>query len=267
MDTTSRQGEDPGGPVARKGRWWVRGMILVAVAGAGAALYMLFGESLSLKTLAEHESSLKRYQADSPVLVFAAAFFVYVVVTGLSLPGATVLTLVYGWFFGFVPAVILVSFASTTGATLAFLLSRFLFRDWVRQKFSSRMDAFEKAFQRDGPWYLFTLRLVPAFPFFAINLLMGLTPIRTWTYWWVSQLGMLAGTMVYVFAGASVPHLQKLADSGVQAAFTGQQMLQFTIAFALLGLLPVVVRKIVALRSPASEPGGQALAPVGKDHE
>ena len=116
---------------------------------------------------------------DHPVLVYGAAFVVYVVVTGFSLPGAAVLTLVYGWYFGWLRGLVLVSFASTAGATMAFLLSRFLFRDAIQKRFGDRLQNFNQSLEKEGPFFLFTLRLIPAVPFFIINAVMGLTPIRT----------------------------------------------------------------------------------------
>lgn len=174
--------------------------------------------------------------------MFGAAFLVYVAVTGLSLPGATVLTLVYGWYFGLRDAFVLVSFASTTGATLAFLLCRFLFRETIQSRFGERLASFNDSLEKEGPFFLFTLRLIPAVPFFVINAVMGLTPIKTRTFWWVSQLGMLAGTVVYVYAGSSVPNLQALADKGINAVFTPGQMTQIVGAFVLLGIFPLIVR-------------------------
>jgi len=183
--------------------------LLVLTAGV---LYFQFGDRLSLDYLAEHETTLREYQRSHPLLVYGAAFLIYVAVTGLSLPGATAMTLIMAWYFGFVRAVILVSFASTLGATLAFLLSRFILRDSIQAKFGDRLQTFNAALDREGAFYLFTLRLIPAIPFFVINVVMGLTKIRVWTFWWVSQLGMVAGTMVYVYAGSTIPGLAQLAD-------------------------------------------------------
>jgi uncharacterized membrane protein YdjX (TVP38/TMEM64 family) len=207
-----------------------------------AAAYLHFRDVLTLTRLAEQEERLRDVQARQPVFVYGAAFLLYVIVTGSSLPGATMLTLVYGWYFGIVRGVILVSFASTAGATAAFLLSRFLLRDTIQRRFGERLVWFNRALEREGPYFLFTLRLIPAFPFVVINAVMGLTPIRTWTFWWVSQLGMLAGTIVYVYAGSSVPSLQTLADDGIGAVFTPKQLTQIVIAFILLGLFPLAVR-------------------------
>ncbi len=214
-------------------------LLLVGIVGVG---YTQFGDTLSLANLAKQESQLREFQQLHPVLVFGIAFLIYVVVTGLSLPGAAVLTLLYGWYFGLLPGIIVVSFASTMGATLAFLLSRFLFRDAIQRRFGDRLTKFNESLEREGPFFLFTLRLIPAVPFFVINAVMGLTPIRTLTFWWVSQLGMLAGTAVYVYAGSSVPSLQTLADNGINAVFTPSQFSQIFLAFVLLGTFPLAVR-------------------------
>ena len=209
-----------------------------------------YGHLLSLESLADKESQMRAYQSDHPILVFAIAFVLYVAVTGLSLPGAAALTLVFGWYFGFWQALLIVSFASTTGATIAFLSSRFLLRDSVQAKFGKRLKSFNEHLERDGPFYLFTLRLIPAVPFFVINLVMGLTPIRTRTYWWISQLGMLPGTVVYTYAGSRVPNLTELAEHGASAVFTFGQLVQIFGAFALLGFFPLIVRKLMAWFAP-----------------
>lgn len=217
-------------------------IVLLVVVGIVGAAYVQFGDTLTLANLAQQESQLRAIQAEHPALVYGAAFLVYIIVTGLSLPGATALTLLYGWYFGLFRGVVVVSFASTAGATLAFLLSRFLFRDAIQRRFGDRLENFNRALEREGAFFLFTLRLIPAVPFFVINAVMGLTPIRTRTFWWVSQLGMLAGTSVYVYAGSSVPSLQTLAEQGINAIFTPTQVTQIVIALALLGLFPLAVR-------------------------
>jgi uncharacterized membrane protein YdjX (TVP38/TMEM64 family) len=217
-------------------------IVLALVAAAIAGGYYFLSGFLSMEGLAEQEQRLRNLQHEYPLFAYGLAFLVYVAVTGLSLPGATVLTLAYSWFFGLARGIVLVSFASTAGATLAFLLSRYLFRDAVQRRFGDRLARFNDALDRDGAFYLFTLRLIPVVPFFVINAVMGLTPIRTVTYWWVSQLGMLPGTAVYVYAGSSVPSLQTLADDGVGAVLSPEQLGRLLVAFALLGLFPLVVR-------------------------
>ena len=225
-----------------KGGLWKKLTVLAIVVGVVALAYTQFGDALTLKSLAQQESQLREFQQLHPVMVYGIAFLIYVVVTGLSLPGAAVLTLLYGWYFGLVPGIIVVSFSSTMGATLAFLLSRFLFRDAIQRRFGDRLTKFNESLEREGPFFLFTLRLIPAVPFFVINAVMGLTPIRTRTFWWVSQLGMLAGTAVYVYAGSSVPGLQTLADNGINAVFTPTQLSQIILAFVLLGVFPLIAR-------------------------
>ncbi len=220
-------------------------IILVAVAGLIIVAITQFGDALKLQNLANQEVQLKQFQQDYPILVYGVALLLYVLVTGLSLPGATGMTLVYGWYFGFLRAVVLVSFASTMGATVAFLLSRYLFRDAIIHKFGDRLKAFNEALDREGAFYLFTLRLIPAVPFFVINVVMGLTGLPTRTFWWVSQIGMFAGTMVYVYAGSRVPNLQTLAEEGAGAVFSASQITQITLAFVVLGLFPIAVKKIM----------------------
>jgi len=229
-----------------KSVWWKLVIVAIVVITA-VVLYRQFGSYLSLESMAEQETALRNYQAQHPVLVFTCAFLIYVTVTGLSLPGAVPLSLVYGWYFGFVKAFVLVSFASTLGATIAFLFSRYLFRDAIMNRFGDRLAKFNDALQREGPFYLFTLRLIPAVPFFIVNAVMGLTPLKTITFWWVSQIGMLAGTAVFVYAGSSVPNLATLADKGVNAAFTSLQMMQIIGAFVLLGVFPLIARWAIKL--------------------
>ena len=204
--------------------------------------YVKLGDALSLDYLATQEALLRDYQRQHPQLIYVLAFLVYVAVTGMSIPGATVLSLFYGWFFGWLPAVILVSFASTAGATVAFLLSRTLFRAALQSKFGERLQQFNDALEKEGPFYLFTLRLIPAIPFFVINVVMGLTPLKTSTYWWVSQLGMLPATLIYIYAGASVPTLAELAERGT----SGVLSVRILVALTVLGLFPWVARFLLS---------------------
>lgn len=232
--------------------------VLGSILTLGTLGYSVFGDWLSLDSLADNETSLRGFQVEHPVLVFALAFFSYVAVTGLSLPGAAVLTLVVGWYFGFVPGLILVSFASTTGATLAFLLSRYLLRDSIESKFGEKLHAFNANLDRDGAFYLFTLRLIPAVPFFVINAVMGLTSMKTKTFWWVSQLGMLAGTAVYVYAGSTFPTLRSLAENGAGGIITPQLIA----AFAVLGIFPIGAKKSLSAISASQVPNAPAKAPA-----
>jgi uncharacterized membrane protein YdjX (TVP38/TMEM64 family) len=230
--------------------------VLILAIGIVLVAYLRFGDQLTLESLASREVALRQFQQDRPVLIYGLAFGLYVCVTGLSLPGALGLTLAYSWYFDLIPAVILISFASTTGASLAFLFSRYLFRTAVQDRFGGRLAALDDALQREGAYYLFLLRLVVVVPFFIINLVMGLTPMRLRTFWWVSQLGMLPATVVYCFVGSSFPDLTTLASRGLGEILS----LRLLIAFALLGLFPLLVRYLVhRLRSSkAPSRGGDA---------
>ncbi len=213
-------------------------ILLVAVIAALAIAFFAFDldRYLTLDALKQGQSEFAALRADSPWLVASAFFALYVVVTALSLPGAAIMTLAAGALFGLLTGLVLVSFASTIGATLAFLVSRYLLRDWVQTRFGAKLKAINQGIERDGAFYLFTLRLVPIFPFFLINLLMGLTPIRTGTFYWVSQVGMLAGTVVYVNAGTQLATIERLGDILSPALL---------LSFALLGVFPLIAKRIV----------------------
>lgn len=250
----SNQGSSDGGKIGldesqrRKKFGLAKKIVLLAVvAGLFAAAYSMFGENLSLQSLARKETGLRQYQQDHPVLVYGAAFAVYVTVTALSLPGAAAMTLIMGWFLGSWRGLFLVSFASTAGATLAFLFSRYLLRDTIQNRFGARLESFNEALRREGAFYLFTLRLIPVVPFFVINLVMGLTPMRAKTFWWISQVGMLPGTVVFVYAGSAVPSLQILADKGAGGILSPQLLA----AFVILGIFPILIKKIMAGIRPA----------------
>jgi uncharacterized membrane protein YdjX (TVP38/TMEM64 family) len=227
----------------------------VGVVTAAAICYSQLRGRLTLAYLARQEVALRQFQDHSPWLVYGIAFAVYVLVTGLSLPLATPLSLMMGWYFKFLRGTLLVSFASTTGATIAFLLSRYLFRDAVERRFAQRLQAFRQALDREGALYLFSLRLIPLVPFSVINVVMGLTRLRTWTFWWVSQVGMLPGTAVYLYAGSQVPELRTLSAEGLSAVFDPGQLTRITVALVLLGLFPVTARKILPwIRRRARQP-------------
>ena len=189
---------------------------------------------LTLESLQQSQDDFVALKAQSPWLLAAIAFTLYVLVTALSLPGALIMTLAMGALFGLAIGTLLVSFASSVGATLAFLAARFVLRDTVQQRFSDKLKAINDGVAKDGALYLFTLRLVPVFPFFLINLLMGLTKMRTRTFYWVSQLGMLAGTLVFVNAGTQLAQLQSL--SGILSP-------GLLFSFALLGIFPFIAKK------------------------
>ena len=192
---------------------------------------------LTFEAIKESQARFDALRMEMPWQLAGAFFLVYVAVTALSLPGATVMTLAIGGVFGLVYGTVLVSFASTMGATLAFLISRYVLRDSVQRRFGDKLKAVNEGIAKDGAFYLFTLRLVPAFPFFLINLVMGLTPLRTATFYWVSQVGMLAGTLVYVNAGTQLAKLD--GPAGILSP-------GLILSFALLGVFPLITR--VSLR-------------------
>lgn len=206
-------------------------LLLLFALVAAVLLAWQFGlfEFLTLEALKARQAEFQALYAARPVAVLAGFFALYVAVTGLSLPGAAILTLAAGALFGLVTGTILVSFASTLGATLAFLSARYLLRSSVEARFGDRLGAINRGLEKDGAFYLFTLRLVPLFPFFLINLVMGLTRIRAATFAWVSQIGMLAGTIVYVNAGTELAKIDSL--SGVASP-------GLLLSFAALGLFP-----------------------------
>ncbi|MBP7080266.1 MAG: FAD-dependent oxidoreductase [Rhodocyclaceae bacterium] len=190
----------------------------------------------SLAYLKSQQAAVAAQVSSQPLLSAGIFFVAYVAVTALSLPGAAIMTLAAGAVFGLGWGVLLVSFASSIGATLAFWISRFLLRDWVQARFGDRLKAINDGVRAEGGLYLFTLRLVPAFPFFVINLVMGLTPIPSLTFYWVSQVGMLAGTIVFVNAGTQLGHLESL--SGILSP-------GLIFSFVLLGIFPLIAKRIV----------------------
>ncbi len=207
-------------------------IVALAVVAAIIAFFAFdLGKYFSLEYFKSQQAAISAYYQANPLQTVAIFFVIYVVAIGLSFPGAALLTLIAGAIFGLLWGSVIVSFASSIGATFAFLVSRFLLRDWVQAKFGTRLKPINDGMAKDGPFYLFALRLVPVFPFFAVNLLMGLTPIKTLTYYWVSQLGMLAGTIVFVYAGTQL----------------GQFKLswQLALALVLLGIFPLVAKKIL----------------------
>lgn len=213
-------------------------LVIFLVLSIAAFFIFDLGQYFSLEFIKQNQASFEQYYSENPVQTVAIYFIIYVLVTALSLPGAAIMTLAGGALFGLTTGVLVISFASTIGATLAFLFSRFLLRDWIQQRFSRQLDSINKGIEKEGAFYLFTLRLVPVFPFFVINLGMGLTPIKTWTFYWISQLGMFAGTIVYVNAGTQLGKLEGL--SGILSP-------ALLLSFTLLGLLPLIGKKVIDL--------------------
>ena len=212
-------------------------LIVVMIAACVLAFITLgLGQYLTIETLKAQQDALRTYYDGHMRLMIGGYFVVYVVSTAISLPGAAILTLAGGSIFGFWPGVLIVSFASTIGATIAFIVSRFLLRDWVQGRFRDRLETINEGIRNEGAFYLFALRLVPAFPFFLVNIVMGLTPIKTTTFYWVSQTGMLAGTMAYVFAGTQLSQIQSVR---------GILSLKLMLSFTIIGVLPLISRVVI----------------------
>jgi uncharacterized membrane protein YdjX (TVP38/TMEM64 family) len=212
-------------------------LFVVIALGVAAFQFFHLGQYLTLSYIKSSREQFASLYAAHGLLVIAGYMTVYIIMTSLSLPGAAVLTLAGGALFGLLTGTIVVSFASTIGATLACAVSRFLLRDWVQGKFGDRIARVNEGIKKEGAFYLFTLRLIPVFPFWLINLAMGLTKMRLVTFYWVSQVGMFAGTVVYVNAG------KELAKIDSPRGIISPQLLG---SFILLGVFPIAAKKIVA---------------------
>jgi len=214
-------------------------MLLIAFFTIVVALFFVLDlqKYLTLEYLKSSKAFFISSYENNPILVLGSYFLFYIVITAFSLPGAVWMTLGGGAFFGLFAGTVIVSFASSIGATLAMLISRFLLRDWVQSRFEKQMQIINAGINKDGGFYLFTLRLVPAVPFFVINLGIGLTPLRAGTFYWVSQLGMLPGTLVYINAGSELGKIHSLGE-----------ILSPTLiaSFVLLGIFPLLVKKMLA---------------------
>jgi uncharacterized membrane protein YdjX (TVP38/TMEM64 family) len=216
----------------------IKKLIIVALVAAIVAAFWIFDlqKYFTLEYVKSAQSQfMDAYQAH-PVLVMGGYMLVYILVTGFSLPGAVPLSLAGGALFGLWLGVLLTSFASTIGATLACFLARFVLRDWVQGKFGDRLEPINRGIAREGAFYLFSLRLVPIFPFFVINLVFGLTSIKLWTFYWVSQLGMLPASFVFINAGKELGQLESLG---------GILTPSMIISFVLLGIFPIAAKKIL----------------------
>jgi uncharacterized membrane protein YdjX (TVP38/TMEM64 family) len=203
-----------------------------------------FNEYLNLEGVKKLQLDLASWRTDQPLLLAMVLFASYVLITALSLPGAAVMTLLVGAVFGLGWGLVIASFASSIGATLAFLMTRYVLRDAVERRFGDRLKAINDGVAREGSFYLFSLRLVPVFPFFLINMLMALTPLKLRQFYWVSQLGMLPGTLVFVNAGSQLSDLTSL--SGILSP-------SLLFSFVLLGLFPLMAKKVLGWLSTRKE--------------
>lgn len=214
-------------------------IILALVVLALVAAFFIFdlGQYLSLEYLKAQKEALNDLYRGKPVLIIAVFFLAYVAIAALALPAATILTLAGGAIFGFWVGLIVVSFASTIGATIAFLLTRYLFHDAIQSKFGDRLKAINSGIEKEGAFYVFGLRLVPLFPFVVVNSVLGLTKLKTLTFYWSSQIGMLAGTAVYVNAGTQLANIDTLGDIADP---------KLLLSFALLGVFPIIAKYALA---------------------
>lgn len=212
------------------------GIMVLIIAAIAFFFYFDLGRYFTLDYLKQSHEQFTRIYSQHQIAVIAAYMMIYIIITALSLPGAAIMTLAGGGLFGLVTGSIVVSFASTIGATLACLVSRFLLRDWVQHKFADRLKTINEGIEKEGGFYLLSLRLVPLFPFFVINLVMGITKIPILTYYWVSQLGMLPATIIFVNAGKELAKIDSI--SGILSP-------GLLISFAILGLFPLTTKKLL----------------------
>lgn len=223
--------------------------VVVIVVGVVAVFKILgLGQYLTLSYIKSSQARFSALYTDHRLMVVAAYMVIYILVTSLSLPGAAIMTLAGGALFGLLTGAVIVSFASTIGATLACVVSRFVLRECVQKKFGDKLKVVNEGIEREGAFYLFTLRLIPIFPFWLINLVMGLTRMPLRTFYWVSQVGMLAGTIVYVNAGKELAKIDSL--SGILSP-------GLILSFVVLGLFPITTKKLLNLyksRKSASDP-------------
>ncbi len=217
----------------------IKRIVVVLIIVGLVAVFKIFnlGDYLSLSYIKESQHNFQELYAENSAAVIAVYMLIYILVTALSLPGAAIMTLAGGAVFGFATGLIAVSFASTIGATLACIVSRFILRDWVQGKIGDKLKTVNEGVEKEGAFYLFTLRLIPAFPFWLINLGMGLTKMPLKTFYWVSQVGMLAGTAVFVNAGKELGEIDSL--SGILSP-------GLIISFVLLGIFPIAAKRSIA---------------------
>ena len=213
-------------------------IIIFFLASIMAGFFFDIGQYFSFETIKEQHEKLILLIESNFIFYFILFFFIYIIVTAFALPFAAIKTVLAGALFGLIPGVILTSFASSIGSTLCFLMSRFVLRDFVQNKYSKYLDKINKGIKEDGIYYLFFLRLSPIFPFFIINLVFGLTKMKTMTFYIISQIGMLIGTVVFVNAGVQLSKISSMSD-----------ILSFNLilSFILIGLVPLIIKKLIQI--------------------
>ncbi|GAA4442221.1 TVP38/TMEM64 family protein [Bremerella cremea] len=214
----------------------------VALVGGFAALIGVviwqFSDYLTLDYLASQEANLREFQSNHPFVLYTIVFVLYTLAFAVGIPLGAALTIIVGWFFDFVPALMLASFGSTAGGLLAFLNSRYFFRRRFEKWLGATLEKFDEQLKENAAFYLFISRLIPQIPFVLVNLLMGLSPISLKTFWWVSQISMLPALIVFIWIGKSLPNLQTIADDGVSSVLSWQLM----VGLAAMGIIPLLIR-------------------------
>ena len=213
-------------------------IIIFFLASIMAGFFFDIGQYLSFETIKEQHEKLILLIESNFIFYFILFFFIYIIVTAFALPFAAIKTVLAGALFGLIPGVILTSFASSIGSTFCFLMSRFVLRDFVQNKYSKYLDKINKGIKEDGIYYLFFLRLSPIFPFFIINLVFGLTKMKTMTFYIISQIGMLIGTIVFVNAGVQLSKINSMSDI---------LSLNLILSFILIGLVPLIIKKLIQI--------------------
>jgi uncharacterized membrane protein YdjX (TVP38/TMEM64 family) len=226
--------------VSNTGKGYIKKIVIVLIIIGLVAAFRIFnlGDYLTLSYIKESQEKFQLLYSEHRAAVIASYMAIYILVTSLSLPGAAVMTLAGGALFGLVVGTVVVSFSSTIGATLACFAARFILRDWIQKKFGDKLKTVNEGVEKEGALYLFTVRLIPVFPFWLINLVMGLTSMPLKTFYWVSQVGMLAGTIVYVNAGKELGKIDSL--SGILSP-------TLILSFVLLGLFPIITKKLLGI--------------------
>ena len=211
-------------------------VVILFIIAVGLFFILDLGQYLNLEFVKSQQAVIDNYYSQNPIKTGLLFFISYILITGVSLPGAGIMTLAAGAIFGLVWGTILVSFASVFGATMAFLIARYLFHDYVQEKFGKYLEPINRGMKKEGEFYLFTIRLIPIFPFFIINNLMALTPIKTLHFALISQIGMLPGTMVFVNAGTQLAKIESPGD--VLSP-------ELIFSFVLLGIFPLLAKKLI----------------------
>lgn len=218
--------------------WGFRIALLSGLVGFIGVIYYEFSEYISLGYLATQETALRDLQSQHPIASYGIAFVIYTLLLAAGVPLCALLTILCGWLFGFVPAILLASFGSTTAGALNFLGCRYLFRDGVARLLGDTLEKFNEQLKESAAFYLFITRLIPQIPFVLVNLLMGLSPIRFKTFWWVSQTAMLPALLVFVWIGTTLPNLKTISEEGMSSVLSWQLML----SLAATGLIPLAIR-------------------------